>query len=86
MKHELHNFMVAILATLISIGITLVSGCFSSKINYSNIPLAVGDEPYILAPGDYMDNNGKLHVAQTNVWAMTQKDVYEYVKWLRDHR
>jgi len=85
MRQELQNFMVAIIATLISAGITLLSGCISSKINYSNIPLATGDEPYILAPGDYMDNKGNLHLAQTNVWVMTQKDVYEYVRWLRDH-
>ena len=86
MKKNLKDFSIAIIATLISVCITLVSGCFSSKINYTNIPLATGDEPYILAPGNYMDNKGQLHIAQTNVWAMSQKDVYEYVRWLRDHK
>lgn len=86
MKKNLKDFGIAIIATLISVCITLVSGCFSSKINYANIPLATGDEPYILAPGNYMDNKGQLHIAQTNVWAMSQKDVYEYVRWLRDHK
>ena len=86
MKKNLKDFGIAIIATLISVCITLVSGCFSSKINYTNIPLATGDEPYILAPGNYMDNKGQLHIAQTNVWAMSQKDVYEYVRWLRDHK
>lgn len=65
---------------------TIMSSCLSTDINYDKVPLAVGDEPYILAPGDYMDTKGFLHVAQTNVWALSQSDVYEYVRWVRDHR
>lgn len=63
--------------------VTFLCGC-TTKINYDKIPLTVGDEPYILMPGNYMDINGFMHLNQTNVWALSQKDVFEYVKWIRD--
>lgn len=73
-------------ATVALVAATIFCGCLSTEINYDKIPLATGDEPYILANGDYMDNKGFLHVGQTNVWALSQSDVYDYVRWLRDHK
>ena len=76
----------SIFITVALVAASVFCGCLSTKINYDKIPLATGDEPYILASGDYMDNKGFLHVGQTNVWALSQKDVYDYVRWLRDHK
>ena len=59
----------------------LLAGCFSP--NYSKIPLQTSDIPYILADGDYRDVEGNVHPKQHNVWAMSQADVYDYMKYIR---
>lgn len=59
----------------------LLTGCWTP--NYDKIPLQTSDIPYILADGDYMDNRGVLHPNQHDVWAMSQADVYDYMKYVR---
>lgn len=59
----------------------LCAGCWSP--NYNKIPLQENDIPYVLADGDYMDNKGNLHTNQKNVWAMSQSDVFDYMKYVR---
>lgn len=59
----------------------LCAGCWSP--NYNKIPLQENDIPYVLADGDYVDNRGNLHTNQKNVWAMSQADVYDYMKYVR---
>lgn len=60
----------------------LCSGCWTP--NYQKIPLQTSDVPYVLADGDYMDNRGNLHPNQKDVWAMSQADVYDYMKYVRN--
>ena len=59
----------------------LCAGCWTP--NYDKIPLQTSDIPYVLADGDYMDNHGNLHPNQKNVWAMSQADVFDYMKYVR---
>ena len=61
---------------------TLCSGCWTP--NYNKIPLQTSDVPYVLADGDYMDNKGVLHTNQHDVWAMSQADVFDYMKYIRN--
>ena len=53
---------------------TLATGCFTP--NYNKIPLQANEIPYVLADGDYRDNQGNLHINQHNMWAMSQADVF----------
>ena len=62
--------------------IMFCAGCWSP--NYNKIPLQTSDIPYILADGNYMDNKGNLHPNQHNVWAMSQADVFDYMKYIRN--
>lgn len=71
MKKILHVILLA----------ALCAGCWTP--NYRKIPLQTNDIPYVLADGDYTDNEGNLHVNQKNVWAMGQADVYDYMKYIR---
>jgi hypothetical protein len=66
---------------LICAAMFIFCGCWSP--NYSKIPLQQNDIPYILADGDYMDNQGALHKNQHNVWALSQADVYDYMTYVR---
>ena len=67
--------------TLIALLLLTVTGCFTP--NYKNIPLQTSEIPYVLADGDYKDNQGQIHPNQHNVWAMSQADVYDYMKYIR---
>ncbi len=60
----------------------LCAGCWTP--NYNKIPLQTSDVPYVLADGDYMDNKGNMHPNQKNVWAMSQADVFDYMKYVRN--
>lgn len=66
----------------VSLLATLATGCFTP--NYNKIPLQANEIPYVLADGDYKDNQGNLHVNQHNMWAMSQADVFDYMKYVRN--
>ena len=68
----------ALVATLLA---ALTTGCFTP--NYNKIPLQANEIPYVLADGDYKDNQGNLHINQHNMWAMSQADVFDYMKYVR---
>lgn len=70
---------LALVAALLA---TLATGCFTP--NYNKIPLQANEIPYVLADGDYRDNQGNLHVNQHNMWAMSQADVFDYMKYVRN--
>lgn len=67
--------------TLFATLLLLITGCFTP--NYKKIPLQTSEIPYVLADGDYKDNQGNIHPNQHNVWAMSQADVYDYMKYVR---
>ena len=69
----------ALVATLLATSLT--TGCFTP--NYNKIPLQANEIPYVLADGDYKDNQGNLHINQHNMWAMSQADVFDYMKYVR---
>ena len=69
-----------VLSALLSL-VTL-TGCFTP--NYNKIPLQANEIPYVLADGDYRDNQGNLHLNQHNMWAMSQADVFDYMKYVRN--
>lgn len=70
---------LALVATLLA---TLATGCFTP--NYNKIPLQANEIPYVLADGDYKDNQGQIHYNQHNMWAMSQADVFDYMKYVRN--
>ena len=70
---------LALVATLLA---ALTTGCFTP--NYNKIPLQANEIPYVLADGDYRDNQGNLHINQHNMWAMSQADVFDYMKYVRN--
>lgn len=70
----------ALVATLLAASLT--TGCFTP--NYNKIPLQANEIPYVLADGDYKDNQGNLHINQHNMWAMSQADVFDYMKYVRN--
>jgi hypothetical protein len=74
MKTKMH--LVLALSALLA-----CAGCFSP--DYKKIPLQTNEIPYILADGDYVDNKGKVHTDQHNVWAMSQADVFDYMSYIR---
>ena len=70
------------LAFSVLFSLVALTGCFTP--NYNKIPLQANEIPYVLADGDYLDNQGNLHVNQHNMWAMSQADVYDYMKYVRN--
>ena len=68
--------------TLLALATCFITGCFTP--NYNKIPLQANEIPYVLADGDYRDNQGNLHVNQHNMWAMSQADVFDYMKYVRN--
>ena len=67
----------AALAVLLTVSAV---GCFTPK--YQKIPLEKNEIPYVLADGDYTDKDGNIHKDQHNMWAMSEADVYGYIKSL----
>ena len=62
---------------------SMFCGCRNTKIN--DIPLTEGEIPYVLPIGTYYDIDGVEHVETHVRWSMSQEDVFNYVKWLRDN-
>lgn len=69
--------------TVLAVSCLIFSGC-KTKNKWEDVPLTEGDVPYVLPPGEYIDITGKTHIETKNRWSLSEGDVYNYIKYLKE--